>query len=935
MSVNPVASKGVVALNGVKISKVLQLVKGLTLPVSIDEGEAQTSFNYDFSLPKTVPTLAIKDFTFSVRELAGKLAQGGDIALAYAALSAPTLHFVKNEQSTLRVDGIELSLKELLLNQQGGMQLTLKESAASLPQFNFSVQETPQLAFEDLNLHLSELNINQNKQFSLALPQTDVKSVSADLAGGKVSIKEVMTSDMQFNGREVTKQPLATLSTATIEDSLILLQEKKVSVQSILFSGLETSVIKQADNKLNWVSALESQSAPKKVDLAGKTKSAEAGSGESAWQVALAKVALSNGNIHIQDKSVPTPVVMDVVGASVEIQNASLDMAKALPVKAAFKVKQGGQFSTKGTVRPSPFSADLGLRLSQLSLKPFAPYLNQIALLKLKGGAADVSGKLHVEQKRKVALNFNGQFDVKRLNILEEVGNKPFLSWDHLRSKRLKVSLMPNKLSMSTLQVVKPSGKFIINPDKSINLTQILRSSASSEKSIPAEAVKEVVEKKVTTAPVESGSLIKAAQTAVAPKPEVELVETKPKAAAVEAASSRDAFPVNIDAIRLSDAKLEFADLSLKPQFGTNIHSLNGVINGFSTKAAKVAQLELDGKVDEYGSARISGSLQPLNATGFMDIKLAFVNLDMNRLTPYSGKFAGRKIDSGKLSVDLEYKIKQNQLAGTNKFVINKLKLGEKVDSADAADLPLDLAIAILEDSDGVIDLDLPISGSLDDPAFSYGGIFWKAFRNVMTKIVTAPFRVLGKLFGGDGEDFDGILFDAGADEIPPPELEKLSEVSEALGKRQALSLGIVPTYNLALDTQAIKQATYRQQVAEEMDVELEVGQKPGPVDLENEDAQDAVDTLYDKLTNKGLLKRMVSKLQKPEDGHYEKAQASLIESVEVTEADLQNLAVARAKAVKAALLESGVAEARVSILDPAGDKAGEAVKMEMTLGID
>ena len=98
-SVNPVASKGVVALNGVKISKVLQLVKGLTLPVSIDEGEAQTSFNYDFSLPKTVPTLAIKDFTFSVRELAGKLAQGGDIALAYAALSAPTLHFVKNEQS--------------------------------------------------------------------------------------------------------------------------------------------------------------------------------------------------------------------------------------------------------------------------------------------------------------------------------------------------------------------------------------------------------------------------------------------------------------------------------------------------------------------------------------------------------------------------------------------------------------------------------------------------------------------------------------------------------------------------------------------------------------------------------------------------------------------------------------------------------------------
>lgn len=559
----------------------------------------------------------------------------------------------------------------------------------------------------------------------------------------------------------------------------------------------------------------------------------------------------------------------------------------------------------------------------------------------MKAGAADISGKLHVEQKRKMALNFNGQFDVKQLKILEEAGDKPFLSWDHLRSKRLKVSLMPNKLSMATLQVVKPSGKFIINPDKSINLTQILRSNNRSVESAPPAIVKETVEKKAELAPAESDSLIQSAQTAVVPKskviePALE-PQVAPNSAAVpmKAASSHDAFPVNIDAIRLSDAKLEFADLSLKPQFGTNIHSLNGVINGFSTKAAKVAQLEMDGKVDEYGTARISGSLQPLNATGFMDIKLAFVNLDMNRLTPYSGKFAGRKIDSGQLSVDLEYKIKQNQLAGTNKFFINKLKLGEKVDSADAADLPLDLAIAILEDSDGVIDLDLPISGSLDDPAFSYGGIFWKAFRNVMTKIVTAPFRVLGKLFGGDGEDFDGILFDAGADEISPPELEKLAKVSEALGKRQALSLGIVPTYNLALDTQAIKQATYRQQVAEEMGAELEVGQKPGPVDLQNEDAQDAVDTLYNKLTKKSLFKRIASKLKKPEDGHYEKAQNKLIESIEVTEVDLQNLAATRAKAIQAALLESGVAQARVSVLDIAGDKAGEDIKMEMTLGVD
>jgi hypothetical protein len=307
----------------------------------------------------------------------------------------------------------------------------------------------------------------------------------------------------------------------------------------------------------------------------------------------------------------------------------------------------------------------------------------------------------------------------------------------------------------------------------------------------------------------------------------------------------------------------------------------------------------------------------------------------MSRLTPYSGKFAGRRIDAGKLSVDLGYKIKQQQLVGDNKFVINKIKLGEKIESEDAADLPLDLAIAILEDSDGVIDLDLPITGSLDDPEFSYGSIIWKAFTNILTKIVTAPFRALGKLFGGEREDFDGIAFEAGVSEVSPPELEKLTKVSEALAKRQGLSLGIVPSYSNDLDTRAIQETTYRRQVMEEMDVVLEAGQKPGPVDLGNEDVQDAVQALHHQLTKKGFFKRMASKFEKPEEGYFEKAQASLIESVEVTESDLKAVADARAKAIEAALLSNGVSQDRLSIVDTVDVEAeGDTVKTQLTLDV-
>lgn len=936
MSVNPVASKGVVALDGVNIHKMLRLVKGLALPIAINQGTAQTSFNYDFALPESTPTLAIDHFTFSVRDVAGKLGESGDVALGYAGLSAPTIRFVNSKQPTLHVDALDFILADLNLTQSDALNITLNNSTMSLPQLDFAMQETPQLAFAQANLQFSGLTVNQavnqKQQFSLGVPQTNINALSFNLKENQLGIKEIVLSDVEFDGNKtasVTKlaaKPLATLGKATIADIAIALTEKKINAQSILFSGFKTAVIKQADNTLNWVKALETKSVNANAKSAVISKEVTESSAP-AWQVALSKVTLENGNIHIQDGSTATPIVMDIENARLDIQNASLDMAKPLPLQAAFNFKQGGKLSAKGQIWPSPFKADIGLSLSNLSLKPFAPYLNQVALLKLNGGAADVSGQLRAEQKREFALDFNGKFDVKQLAVIEEAGN-PFLSWDHLRSDKLKVSLMPNQMSISTLQVIKPSGKFIINPDRSINLKRVMRnSSASTQQPV----VEKTAKKTDAPASVASDSLIKPAITTVEVKP---VVSPKAKPVSIEKGTASDAFPAKIDAIRISDAKLEFADLSLTPQFGANIHSLNGVINGFSTKAARVAQIELDGKVDEYGSASINGSLQPFNATEFMDIKLVFTNLDMSRLTPYSGKFAGRRIEAGRLSVDLAYKIKQQQLAGTNKFVINKIKLGEKVESSDAADLPLDLAIAILEDSDGLIDLDLPISGSLDDPSFSYGGIFWKAFRNVLSKIVTAPFRVLGKLFGGGDENFDGILFNAGASEVSPPELEKLANVSKALAKREALMLGIVPSYNLALDTQAIKQNRYRQQVVEEMGVQLEPGQKPGPVDLENEDVQDAVDALYNELTNKGLFKSLVSKLQTPEEGHYEKAQASLIDSVEVTDADLKALALARAEVIKVALLANGIAQERVSVVDKAEAKEGDDVKVAMKLDV-
>lgn len=373
-------------------------------------------------------------------------------------------------------------------------------------------------------------------------------------------------------------------------------------------------------------------------------------------------------------------------------------------------------------------------------------------MLKLADGQAGVRRKLSLNAGKTLSGKFAGGFSIDNLTINEEIDDRLFLSWKSVSSDSLRLSLAPDKLHMDELRVVHPVGTIIIFEDKTMNVQRILRP-----------------------------------QTAAG---------TPPSPAPAKDPNAPEKFPVTVDRVSVDNGDLEFADLSLVPQFGTHMHTLGGVINGLSTDAASTAQVELDGKVDDYGSARIRGSIQPFRATDFTDLKLAFRNLEMNRLTPYSGKFAGRKIDSGKMSVDLEYKIKNRQLSGENKFVINTLKLGERVESPDAVSLPLDLAIALLEDSNGVIDLDLPISGSLDDPQFSYGKIIWKAIVNVIGKVATAPFRALGKLLGISSEKLEAVDFDPGVAALAPPEQEKLKAIADAMSKRPALALRIAPTFD-------------------------------------------------------------------------------------------------------------------------------------------
>lgn len=890
--VNPLASSGSIMVEGLQLGPLYQLARQPAAALALTDGKLGLRFGYDMAM--------VRDGT-------------------------QTFPYLKLNNAIATLDQLAATI-------QPGARLTLQHAETTLPNVEAQLKRDGSIKVQAFDVHARDLQLQLQEKLLFGLDSIDAKDIAPDLKAMRVHVTAITLDNAQLRA-SAQEGPRARLAQVALSDTTASLNEHRVAASALTLSGLQTDVIVNADKSINWVTLLQSLDGAAAATTEAKSKTdgknvskvntndtsmpasgsgAKAGNDHAAWTAGIDKLRLDKINLHLEDRGTTKPVALDVQDGALQIDNASLDLSRPVPVKALLPLKQGGQLEAGGKLTPQPAKGELQLRLSGLQLKTFAPYLSQVATLTLKGGQANAQGKLAFDASRTFSAKFDGGFSVDKLDIDKEADREHFLSWSKVASDSLRVSLAPNRLHMNELRVAGIKGQLIIREDKSLNVQQLIRTPAGAGKD----------GKEGTASP------------------------SSPSAASSNTGSgtntAADAFPVSIDRISVRDADLDFADLSLLPQFGTRVHDLEGVINGLSSDPAGTAQVELDGKVDDFGSARLRGSVQPFRATEFTDLKASFRNLEMNRLTPYSGKFAGRKIDSGKLSLDLEYKVKNRQLVGENKVVINTLKLGERVDSKDAMSLPLDLAIAVLEDSNGVIDLDLPITGSLDDPQFSYGKIIWKAIANVVQKIVTAPFRALGKLLGISAEQLEAVAFDPGSAKLAPPEQEKLKSVAGALAKRAALSLKIVPAADTARDTAELQELRTRRDVLTEAGLKLAEGEQAGPLDLGNVKVQTAIENLLkDRSGGKRGLKLVDSvkdyfRKSKPEDlPKYAAMLEQLKATVPVPDAQLNELAASRVKAIREYLVDAGLDATRVQVAETARVKGdGKSVPVAMTLEV-
>jgi len=580
--------------------------------------------------------------------------------------------------------------------------------------------------------------------------------------------------------------PLITLTTAELTGATFDLQQKSMRASLLQLSGGTTLVERGADGKLNINQAFAAPN-PKRTP-------------DTGYKFTIDRAEISGYAVALTDRTFEPALRYDLTDIQVKAETLAYPMQGKIPVELTTQVKQGGKLQAKGIVDLLNQTADVRVNASTIALAPIAGLVGRHSTLTLASGNAGTEGRLRWNGKSKPsALSYAGTAAIADIELKTAGPGDRLVSWQRLAAAGLAFSLADNQLSIAELRLSRPYAKLIINKDRSTNFSGVMRPD------------------KTATAPA-------------APKP---------------AASSPLA--ITMERVRLERGEMDFSDLSLVMPFATHIKALNGSANGLSFMPDSRASLKLEGRVGDFGLARAEGAFQIFAPKKFTDITVSFRNVALPLLNPYTVTFAGREIDSGKLSLDLQYKINNSNLAGENKMVLEKVVLGKRVTSPTALDLPLDLAIALLTDSDGRINLTVPVTGDLDNPQFNYGDIIGKAIGSTLASIITAPFRALGAIFGSNAETLGDIVFDPGSARILPTEYEKLRRVAEGLQKRPQLKLMVQGTYHSQSDATALRAKLVRSELAVREGSKLATNEDPGSVGFSSAKTQRAIEDLLNE----------------------------------------------------------------------------------------
>ena len=543
--------------------------------------------------------------------------------------------------------------------------------------------------------------------------------------------------------------------------------------------------------------------------------------------------------------------------------------------------------------------------INNLAVKPWLNLAPSYERLDSPSGV--MNGTVDLKQDAN-ALTVDGDVTIDKLDIRVAGAKEPLLAWASTALNRLHVVLpraesKPGLLTINEIAVDQPKIRFILNAERQSNFRALF------SKPEPAVAAKP-----------EASAVPVAAEAVPVAKP-----------VAKPTAPEQPGFRYEIRNVRLKNGTMFFADESIKPVFRVDVTDLNGSVQGISNEPNRYASLVLNGRAAKTGSLRARGQLAFADPRQNNDVSLIFRNIPLNATNPYTMTFAGYPIDDGRIDVDLRYVTKNGELQGKNRFLIKKIKLGEPVPDYQGTRLPLGLAIALLEDSDGMIDVNIPVQGNVNAPEFSVGHLVWQAVKTLLSNVVTAPFRVLGALLGI--ENMDAIAFVPGESALPPEGDEQLAKIADYLAKHPKAKLVIHGTYDPSIDATELARAMADKAILEASGIKVVAGEPLPLPNLTDPKVKAGLKTAYGAQVGQIKLGQRLLTLPDNADRDNQLRQ-ELIQSYKVTDGQLKQLADKRAEAMKARLVgvDAKLSE-RVSIGDTetvSSDGAGIPIKVEI-----
>jgi hypothetical protein len=529
-----------------------------------------------------------------------------------------------------------------------------------------------------------------------------------------------------------------------------------------------------------------------------------------------------------------------------------------------------------------PLIADLKTELKSIEIAPFQSYFTDKVKITVTNGAISTGGNLMLAttDNKEFKVTYKGEASLTNFSSIDKLNGEDFLKWESLSFNDLNAENNPLLIDIKGISLTNFYARAYVNPDGTVNLQDILKKEeAKAGDSSPTSPQQETV-----------------------------------PATAKEKEPSKN---IKVDMITLQGGKIDFSDKSLNPEFSVSLSEMGGRVSGLSSEENTTADVELRAKLNDYAPIEITGKINPLTDDLFVDLKVRIKDLDLSPATPYSGKYVGYTIEKGKLSFDLKYLIVKKKLDSQNNIFIDQFTFGDKVESPQATKLPVKLAVALLKDRKGEIKLDLPVTGSLDDPKFSVWGIILKILINLIAKAATSPFALLGAAFGG-GEELSYIEFDYGSTILTEPNAKKLETITKALQDRPSLKMDIEGHVDMERDRDGLKQLLFNRKLnTQKLNEIIKKGQPAVPVDevkIESTEYEKYLKIAYkeEKFPKPKNVLGMAKDIPAPE------MEKLMFTHIEIKEGDLRTLATQRAMKVKDGILKDGQVEPeRVFILEP------------------